>query len=629
MNAQAKREAPGKKGKDGSEEDPQLRKVAIDGWDEAKCDMFNPAVPDPVISFSSDYKEPFYIDIRDWTVHLNLAQSPSLDEKILHKFTRSISHHELGHYTICPYDGTMNGLMLQAAQRVIGQVHAPVACNIVSDLIIEQSLAKRFNEITKWRFDESLTKITGDMKSQAPSDTWKLIVASESLAMNMDIPPAVKKAVDFKDVMADAKKIAKLIDKSARDTNAWPALVDKVSRILKPYLAQDFPVLVTIEDLDPSSGWRDVPGEEGTFVKIPVDVLEQCGDVSKTSDKDNGRMNEKSLKRSGRGRGRGRKGKEQQEGEGVDPRILIELAKHAKNIGEFGGPAVNMGLIRKEHVLAAWYRARAAGLIRVDIKTLKNVGAMPISPTTWRLGDAVESLDLTLTLLNSPIIIPNRTTMRWDFAMQTGEVPEKHFPDFLIVIDSSGSMHWKPDAPTDAGKGPYDIALVAGFAAVHFARKKGIQLAAINFSGSHRTCDWTKDVDQVEKIMLEYEGDGTVLPTREVIKLAVKNGKPTLIFIISDAGLYDWQAEMTPLTALMERRHRIVFFLIGGRASDLHEKRFVDFTKVGGRIYCIHNIHDLIGMVVDEVKRTYAPEEKDADLTPTSTTGGPISQNGS
>jgi hypothetical protein len=67
---------------------------------------------------------------------------------------------------------------------------------------------------------------------------------------------------------------------------------------------------------------------------------------------------------------------------------------------------------------------------------------------------------------------------------------------------------------------------------------------------------------------------------------------------------------MRPLVALMERGHRIIFFLIGGRAADLKEKRFIEFMQQGGRIYCIHNVRDLIGLVVAEIKRAYAPDTK-------------------
>ncbi len=572
--------------------------------------MYNPPVPDPVISFCNEYKEPFYIDVRDWTVHLNLAQSPTLDEAGLKEFTRSISHHELGHYTICPYDGITNGLMLQAAQRVLGQAHAPIACNIVSDLIIEQMLGRRFKELTAWRFVESLTKIAREMAGKEPSLTWRLIVEAEAIVTGQPVPEEVARAVDFKEVAADAKKISALVDKNMRDMNAWPMLVARVSRILKRYVQQDFPVVITTEDPTPSTNQRDVPGGDNTFIEIPEDVLGQSGDVSKTSDKDSGRMNERTLKqgrRRRRAKGKGSASQEQAP-EPNDTRVLVELAKQAKNIGEFGGPAVAMGLLRKEHVLAAWYRSRAAGLIRVDLTTRRDTGAMPITPVTWRLGDPVETLDMTLTLLNSPMIIPNLTTRRWEQAMQTGPVPEKSYPDFLIVIDSSGSMRWHPNS--DHAKGPYDTALVAAFAAVHFARLKGIQLAAINFSGSWRECEWTRDVSPIERTLLEYEGDGTVLPTRAVIKLARQNGRPTLVFIISDAGLYDWQAEMRPLTALMEGKHKIIFFLIGGHATDLSEKRFTEFMALGGRIYCIRNVGDLIGLVVDEIKRAYAPNQE-------------------
>ncbi|MEX2684128.1 MAG: hypothetical protein Q6373_021340, partial [Candidatus Sigynarchaeota archaeon] len=389
----------------GEHAESRLVQAALDGWQQAKFDMYNPAVPDPVISFSNDYKEPFYIDVRDWTVHLNLAHSPALDEAGIREFTRSISHHELAHYTICPYDGITNGLMLQAAQRVLGPTHAPIACNIVSDLIIEQELSRRFKDLTAWRFTESVSKVARDMAGKELSLTWRLIVKAESLVTGQPVPEEVEHAADFKEVIADAKKIASLVGKNLRDMNAWPSLVASVSRILKKYVQQDFPVLVATVDPAPSTNRRDVPGSDDTFIEIPVDVLEQSGDVSKTSDKDNGRMNERTLKQGRCRRGRGKRGDvPRQEPEKNDTRILVELAKRSKNVGEFGGPAVAMGLLRVEHVLASWYRSRAAGLIQVTLMTRRDTGSMPITPVTWRLGDPVETLDLALTLLNSPLI---------------------------------------------------------------------------------------------------------------------------------------------------------------------------------------------------------------------------------
>ncbi|MFX0098995.1 MAG: hypothetical protein ACFFCS_05395 [Candidatus Hodarchaeota archaeon] len=581
----------------------RLKKLALEAWEEAVYDMYNPNIPEPVISFNEDYKEPFYIDITDWTVHLNLFHAPSFQEADFKKFTRSISHHELGHYCSCPYDGVTNALMLQAARKVLGDNYAPIACNIVSDLIIEHGLSHRFKDLSAWRFDESLKKIGAGFDKQPPSKTWKLVVQSEAILTGKEAPKELLKSVDFDDVKTDARKIAKLVQKDINNMNSWASLTGKVSKILLKYIKEEFPAFQTRTKPDPSSNLRNVPGKENTSIKIPEDVLEQLGDVSKTSDRDNGRLNEKSLKRSER-KGAGK----DEPGDDNSEKILGELAKESDTFGDFGGPAVALGLVRKEHALATWYRNRSAGLINVEIIEETLTGSLPVSPATWRLGDPLESLDLTLTLLNSPVIIPNLTTRRWEYHFQTGLQLDETYPDFLIVIDSSYSMGWKPNSRGKKAKGEYDVALVAAFAAIHFARKKGIEMASINFSGFYKACDWTKDVEEIERNLLEYEGDGTVLPTPAIIDMVEDQQRPTLIFIISDAGLYNWSSGINPLMKLVEKGHHIVFFLIGGRKNQLKAKKFIQFMDKGGKIHVIGNVNDLIGLVITEIKETYSKE---------------------
>lgn len=591
-------------------------RIATDAWHEALFDMYNPAVPDPEFSFSPDHEEPFYIDMERWTVHMNLTAVPDLDDAGFHRFVRSMSHHELGHYTTCPYDGVTNALMLQAASREVGIELGPIACNIVSDLIIEAGLKDRFPGLTRERFDASLVDLASRFGGdRQPSLTWKVIVLAEARVTGFPLPGAVQAAVDFSDAVADAAKIARMILKDGRDVQKWPSLARRVARVMKPHLASEFPIDRNAggagTNPDPASGFRATPGSDDGHVYIPPEVLQHSGDVSKVSDRDNGRLGERALRaRRSKRRGRGSGSREQPATAEQAPDaagILEELAKHSRNVGDFGGPATALGLVRSEQVLATWYRFRSKGLVRVDVLVRKQTGQLPVTTETWRLGDPIESLDLALTVLNSPVIIPNVTTRRWEHRYQSGTFPGKDCPDFLIAIDSSYSMGWHPAAVTEAGRGPYDVALVAAFAAVHHARRKGVKLAAINFSGGHTSVSWTRDTSAIENVLLRYEGDGTVLPTPAIIEMvrAREGGGKVLVFIISDAGLHDWQGSVPPLMDLASEGHGIVLFLIGGNPRHLEQKRFKVFMAKGGKIHCIASVHDLVGLVVKEIRDAY------------------------
>ena len=98
------------------------------------------------------------------------------------------------------------------------------------------------------------------------------------------------------------------------------------------------------------------------------------------------------------------------------------------------------------------------------------------------MGDPIEDLDVVQTILTSPVVIPNITTRKWANKEGPGHLEEKQIPDLLIVLDSSGSMGWNYIATSNRGRGPYHTALVASFAALHFAANRGVKNSIINFS---------------------------------------------------------------------------------------------------------------------------------------------------
>ncbi|MHA1792931.1 MAG: vWA domain-containing protein [Promethearchaeota archaeon] len=596
----------------------RLKKIAKEAWDEAVYDMCYPDVPEPKITFSEEYKEPFYIDMDTLIVYLNLFHVPYKDDDSFRKFVRSVSHHELGHYTIAPYDGVTSALMFQGAMTVLEQEHAPIVCNVVSDLIIEHELALRFKELTKMRTNLSLEMVVNQFHENKVSRFWKIIVEAESIITGNPLPDFITKKIDFNDVEKDAKTIAKIVKKQVENINEWPKVTKKVASVLKKYLENDAPISQAQKpSTSPSSGARAPPGGGGNVVIIPDEVLGHSGDVTKISDRDNGRLNEKILKKK-KENARGKKGTrgdfkdlddldQDTLDDDLKKQILKKLAKHAKNLHEFGGPATALGLVLKGDVLASWYRYRGENLLNFDIKVEKPSGQVPITPTKWRIGDPIESLDLTLTLMNSPLIIPNLTTRKWEFRMGTGIQQVENYPDLLIVLDSSNSMGWNPSS-SKHNRGLFDTALVASFAALHFANRKDIKFAAINFSGYVFETEWTKNVSEIEQVLLYYQNDGTVLPTENIMNLVKKNNSPTIILIISDAGLYNWQKSVPPLMKLIKDGHFILFFIIGANASILEKKRFRDFVSLGGKIYVISRVQDLAGLVVEEIQKIYSPK---------------------
>ncbi|MBA7657878.1 hypothetical protein ES703_65821 [subsurface metagenome] len=242
----------------------------------------------------------------------------------------------------------------------------------------------------------------------------------------------------------------------------------------------------------------------------------------------------------------------------------------------------------------------AKDLIEIKIYEEKPGGQIPVYPEVWRLGEPIDELDIVQTLLNSPVIIPNITTRKWAKKIGQGHLMEKEIPDLLIVIDSSGSMKWNYLAKSS--RGIYHTALLASFAALHFAANKGVRFSIINFSNRADICDWTSNYQKAEKVLLRYQGGGTQLPVKAIIKQSEKSERETLIFIITDFGIYNWGSAKKTLLDLSNKGHKVVGFFIG--ASKIPQERFKNLlNKI--TFYAIKNSKDLINFVIEEVKKYY------------------------
>jgi hypothetical protein len=264
--------------------------------------------------------------------------------------------------------------------------------------------------------------------------------------------------------------------------------------------------------------------------------------------------------------------------------------------------ATQAGILTDGSALATWYRGLAKNLIEIKIFEEKPGGQLPVYPEVWRIGDSIEDLDVVQTLLNSPVIIPNLTTRKWAVEEGPGHLIEKQIPDLLIVLDSSGSMGWNYTSRSVRGRGPYHIAAVAAFAALHYVASKGVKFSIINFSNRADICQWTSDYKKAEKVLLRYQGGGTVLPIKQIAQQCNKAERKSLIFIITDFGIHNWSKSKKIMIDLALKGHKIVGFFIG--ASKIPKEKFKNLLdKV--TFYGIRNTKDLINLVITEVKKYY------------------------
>ena len=505
---------------------------------------------------------------------MNLANTPLFtgDEEYI-KYFHAISLHEVSHYQVIPYDGIVNAQLLRAAMKHVSRVHAPVIVNIFSDLIIDTKLFKEHPDLMLWELENTYKHISNRFKGQLSDFSRFLFRMYEKL---WDVNITDKASLNEMDALVN--KVKQVITKDFENETTWESKVTKRAYHLKKLIKDTFSMIGT--GVPSKKGKARRKGDKDIFVEIPEDVLELMDNPLENKNWDKLKPDNSDA-------------------------LQQKAEEFAKNVpySEFGAPAGQAGLLVDGNALSTWYRGIAKDLIKIKIFEEKPGGQLPIYPEVWRIGDPLEQLDMSLTLLSSPIVVPNITTRKWMYKEGPGLVIERQIPDLLIVLDSSGSMRWNYSARTGSGKGQYHTAVVASFAALHHAASKGVKFSVVNFSNRADTCQWTTNYREAESAILRYQGGGTFLPLREITDQCEKAERNVLILIITDFGIYNWAKAKKKLLYLANKGHKIVGFFIG--TAKIPKEKFEGLLdKVN--FYPIKNVKDLIDLVIQNIKRYYA-----------------------
>jgi len=572
-----------------TEEEKKIYNIGKKAFENALSYYFIPSLPDPELIFDYSKTKGFYIDTFSWRVTLNLANTPflHLDQEFLDYFF-SLSLHEIAHYVYCPYDNLTNlRLLASAIKGGVSKNYAPMIVNIFSDLLIDNRTHKKFNDLMDWELRITAEQALQDNKKNQISKLWKLLVRCYEILWNISIMP---KTMISDDLNKLAVKTCDIILKNYEDESLWEKKVQKIAKILKHLLKEECSLANTVEDIEGKSRTKNGNNYENPF-SIPNDVLETFGDISEVKNIDMIKSGDSGNKKS---RGPGEISDIENAAEEIAQDIDCKTFLDVLNL--YGMNSLN-------EKLGIWYRSRAKNLLRFNFFESKPSGAIPIYPETWRIGDPLEELDPVQTLLTSPTIIPNITTRKWSHQDGPSQRISKELPDMMIVIDSSGSMEWNFKRKKISGR--YHVSLLAAFAALHYVINHGSHVSAINFSNRVIKTNWTNNFYEIEQTLLKYIGQGTTLPTRTMLQMAKTADRPSLIILISDLELYNWENALKTFKTLMQMGHTLIAFFIDGDEEVLEQEDFQELITRGAKFYCINKMKDLIGLVISEVETVY------------------------
>ncbi|MFX0077079.1 MAG: hypothetical protein ACFE96_16660 [Candidatus Hermodarchaeota archaeon] len=557
-----------------NQKEQHVLELAKNAWVKAQKDFFFPPLDIPNFIFDYSNLEGFYIDpYNKWKITMNLANTPVfIEDQDYVNYFYAISLHEVSHYQIIPYDGLINARLLKAAMTYVNENFAPVVVNVFADFVIDTKLYRKKPDLITWELKKTYSSLLEKSKNNL-SEFSKFLFRSYEKLFNIDLD---KDGV-FSSVESVANRVVNVVKKNFEDDTQWEDKVSRIAYHLKSLINSTFTLIGPRTRSGEGKANRKSPGRGDSNVEFPEDVLEIMDNPLENKNRD-------------------------KLGEDKEDELRQKAEDFARETpySEFGAPAGQAGIMIDGSPLATWYRGLAKDLIQIRIYEEKPGGQLPIYPEVWRLGEPLGELDIVQTVLNSPIIIPNITTRKWARKLGEGHLIEKQIPDLLLVLDSSGSMKW--NYLTRNASGVYHTALLASFAALHFAANKGVKFSVINFSNRADVCDWTNNYQKAERILLNYQGGGTQLPIKAIIKQCEKSERETLIFIITDFGIYNWSSSKKLLLSLFNQGHKIVGFFIG--ASKIPKEKFKGLLEKV-TFYAIRNSKDLINLVIEEVRKYY------------------------
>ncbi|MFW9834035.1 MAG: hypothetical protein ACFFEK_08585, partial [Candidatus Thorarchaeota archaeon] len=377
-------------------EDHGLIDVARRAWTQALIDFYHPPLPEPEIENIQEAASFFYIDSQSWTVHLNVAGVPlHMDANEAEPYLRSVCHHEIQHYLLCPYDGVTNGLMFAAARKKVNDAAALFVCNLFADLVVDSKLLKQYPILTHSRINASIHESTIRVTEHSP--LWTLIVASYRAMWGFALPTLAK--IDH-DISEDAIAIAHIARKAIDNERRWPKACEKIAEIIAEWMPEEepeqLPGVSTAKYGKESEGHTD---DGVTTILVPLDVDTMMGSPIEVR---NGDLARKCIQ------------KDHSDYEAEMEDIAIEVEQRGGNLEDLDGVYLTAGFGNpRDSWIRFWYRAKARGLLRIEVQNRKFSGSAPLAPQLWRMGDPVEELDIVQSLQAFPVLIPNLSTRKW------------------------------------------------------------------------------------------------------------------------------------------------------------------------------------------------------------------------
>jgi len=549
------------------------------------------ALPMPEVKFLTKDEEnyrsgEYYISVgNNWQIHLNFGELPKRAKEFKDE-VKVLTRHEIEHYQTCPYDVIGQFRMIKRildtnrthknilSEQSISQLAGSIA-NQIADIIIDTKNFIKYPKETLISEVNWIKKGSGDSFQSAARNGKLMFLLKEAIW---------KKNLELNETDIDLQeKVEKLANEFEKN-----GIIDSKSFLNKTEKYTN--LLLDLIELDKKD-----------FEQQQQQQQQQQPGSGNPQSQNNDELGEKNSQSQNIGNTIPSKDDTNDGGQLVfqDPdkiKSAINQLAQETSIDEFELILNISGIILKDEKekKKIWFEQNNVDAIPIISKKSKGSKNDMSYPSTWKIGDPIEELDMLLSLQTSPKILPGITTKKWEQQYSPEPLDEKTNSDLLLVVDTSGSMGNYMN-----GGSRLHQAILASFGFIKFFEEKNGKIALINFSSNVLFCNWTKDYNKVKDTLIEPLGGGTNFPINKLTELTEQKKEGSVVVIITDGDIHNWQTTLTLLTELCNLDNDVFLFLMDNKNA---VDKYSELRNVGGFVEFASTVNDIRNVVFNQIE---------------------------
>ena len=538
----------------------------------------------------------YYITIdKTWQIHLNFGKLP-VSYKEFSDEVKVLTRHEIEHYMCCPFDVITHFRMLKRIIDVYNReysflgININVACGSISnqaaDIIVdtknfirhpEETLKSEINWIKKGA-DLQLCPRHNKLMFLTKEAIW-----GRSLEINETDSELIsivnKLALEFMKNGIDDKN--SFLDKTEDYTKAFFELYKKDRSESKE------------QSLGPQQGGQQSSQQGGQQQGGQQGSQQQGG---QQSSQQQGNPENSNPTNAGRPKDGNSYGSAFVFADPDKIKEAIEALAEETSVKQFSQilSIVGIGGLTEAQKEKLWFTIHGAGII--PIEEYSNSGSKDeyTYPSTWRIGDPVDDMDLMLSFMTSPRIIPGMTTKKWEKSTNDIDGVEKRNRDLLLILDTSGSMKNVLDESSNMHQ-----AVLAAYGIISYFEKIQGKIALIEFSERVGVnINWTDDYEYVRSKLLVNGQGGTAFPIYTIRNTIEKSKNEIVTIIITDGELGNLQESLNYFREYIDNDNILYIFIIGQSKTLANYERLKD---IGAKVFQSNKAEEFCNMVMDDI----------------------------